>query len=312
MKLVSIIIPTFNMAKFLGKAISSALNQSYFDVEIIVIDNCSTDATEELVKEFKDERLRYVKNDKNLGATANFNKGISLATGEFIKFLEADDILADNCIEILIEEFDLDKEIGMICTGRYYIDSDDNKNGEYVRKKIKYSVKPYSRSRFLIKGNEFGTPSDVILRKSSLSLLDNDYFRTDYEPYLNDWDFWYRISLVVNVKFLNQKLCFVRRHPQQIGKTGALNLRDITACFKMVNKLHRKSWLFNIFILHFSSEYTLRAIKSIVKSPFEVHSWVYYYNTRKKLYGESILNLFIWPYLIFIFPLLLILNKIND
>lgn len=312
MKLVSIIIPTYNMAKFLGKAISSALNQSYFEVEVIVIDNCSTDATEQIVQEYKDKRLRYVKNDKNLGATANFNKGISLATGEFIKFLEADDILADNCIEILIHEFDLDKEIGMICTGRYYIDSDDKKNGEYVRTRTKYSVKPYKRSRFLVKGNEFGTPSDVILRKSSLSLLDNDYFRTDYEPYLNDWDFWYRIALIVNVKFLDQKLCYVRRHPQQIGKTGALNLRDITACFKMIDKLHRKSWLFKIFILHFSSEYTLRAIKSIVKSPFKIQSWVYYYNTRKKLYSESILNLFIWPYLIFIFPLILILNKFND
>lgn len=312
MELVSIIIPTYNMAKFLEKAISSAINQTYKNIEIIVIDNCSTDETEILIQEFKDLRLKYVRNVKNLGATTNFNKGISLANGEFIKFLEADDILVNNCIEHLVREFKNDLEIGMICTGRYYIEADDSINGHFVISKSKYLISPYSRLRFLFKGNEFGTPSDIIIRKSSLDSLKNDFFRLDYEPYLNDWDFWYRISLETNVKFLNQKLCYVRRHAQQIGKTGALNLNDITACFKMINNLHYNHWIYYIMILHFSSEYTWRAIKILLKSPFKISSWQYFYKTRRKLYGESFFTFFVWAYIILIFPLILIINKIND
>ena len=89
---VSIIIPTYNRAHFLGEAIQSVLDQTYQDFEIIVIDDASTDNTEELVKSFGDERIRYIRLKENSGASSvPRNTGLRAARGEYIAFLDSDD-----------------------------------------------------------------------------------------------------------------------------------------------------------------------------------------------------------------------------
>ena len=85
--MVSVIIPTYNRGSLIGRAIVSVLNQTYKDIEVLVIDDASTDYTETVVDSIKDERLHYYKLEKNGGACRARNVGISKAQGEYIAFL---------------------------------------------------------------------------------------------------------------------------------------------------------------------------------------------------------------------------------
>ena len=91
MPIVSIILPTYNRSLFIKSAIQSALEQTYADYELIVVDDGSTDDTVSLVKEFTDDRLIYVAHNQNKGAAAARNTGMRLSRGQYIAFLDSDD-----------------------------------------------------------------------------------------------------------------------------------------------------------------------------------------------------------------------------
>lgn len=90
--LVSIIMPSWNTGKFIGESIQSVLNQTYKNWELIIVDDCSTDNTDEIVASFNDERIRYFRNDKNSGAALTRNRALREARGEWIAFLDSDDL----------------------------------------------------------------------------------------------------------------------------------------------------------------------------------------------------------------------------
>jgi len=93
--LVSIIIPAYNMEKYLDESIQSALQQSYSDKEIIVVDDCSTDNTQKIALKYKDRGVRYTRLDVNSGVATAMKTGFDLATGDFLSFLSADDFYVD-------------------------------------------------------------------------------------------------------------------------------------------------------------------------------------------------------------------------
>lgn len=91
--LVSIIMPSYNTAKYIGDSIKSVLAQTYGNWELIIVDDCSTDNTDEIVKEFlSDERIKYLKNEKNSGAAISRNYALREAKGKWIAFLDSDDL----------------------------------------------------------------------------------------------------------------------------------------------------------------------------------------------------------------------------
>lgn len=90
--LVSVIIPTYNRGRLILNSVTSVLNQTYKNIELIVVDDCSTDNTEEILKSINDSRIKYVKLEKNSGACIARNKGIELSTGKFIAFNDSDDL----------------------------------------------------------------------------------------------------------------------------------------------------------------------------------------------------------------------------
>lgn len=98
-ELVSIIMPSYNTARFIADSIKSVLSQTYTNWELIIVDDCSTDNTEKIIFSFNDSRIRYFKNEKNRGAAISRNKALSEARGEYIAFLDSDDLWSKDKLE---------------------------------------------------------------------------------------------------------------------------------------------------------------------------------------------------------------------
>ena len=113
-KLISVILPAYNAEKYLGEAIDSILAQTYKNFELIVLNDGSTDKTEEIVLSYKDPRIRYVKNEKNLKLIKTLNKGIDLAKGEYIARMDADDVSLPTRFEEEIKLFETNSELSIV------------------------------------------------------------------------------------------------------------------------------------------------------------------------------------------------------
>ena len=98
-KLVSVCIPAYNGEKYISKTIQSILNQSYTNIEVVVVDDHSSDNTVEAVRAINDNRVRLICNEENLGMTGNWNKCIRESKGEYVKLIPGDDFIYEECIE---------------------------------------------------------------------------------------------------------------------------------------------------------------------------------------------------------------------
>lgn len=114
--LVSICIPTYNRAAFIPKAIESALGQTYKNIEVIVVDNASTDNTEEIIASYSDPRLNYVRNSENIGQFGNLNRCIELYNGDFLHILHSDEYIEPNFTEQCVKFFEEHPNVQLTCT----------------------------------------------------------------------------------------------------------------------------------------------------------------------------------------------------
>ncbi|MEO1346882.1 MAG: glycosyltransferase family A protein, partial [Pseudomonadota bacterium] len=109
---VTIGVPVYNGDAYLAEALDSILNQTFTDFEVIISDNASTDGTEQICRDYaaRDDRVRYIRQEKNLGAAPNFNLLVPIARGEYFKWAASDDLIAPEflnyCVEALEKEFD--------------------------------------------------------------------------------------------------------------------------------------------------------------------------------------------------------------
>lgn len=126
--LVSIIMPSYNTAKYISESIDSVIEQTYKNWELIIVDDCSTDNTDEVVAQYADPRIIYLKNKKNSGAAVSRNKALRAAKGEWIAFLDSDDLWEPTKLEKQLK-FMIDNDYKFSCTGRDEIDENSNSLG---------------------------------------------------------------------------------------------------------------------------------------------------------------------------------------
>lgn len=129
--LVSIIMPAYNADKYIAESIQSVLNQTYPFWELIIVDDCSTDNTEDVIKCFTDTRIRYLKNKKNSGAAVSRNYALREAKGKWIAFLDGDDVWLPEKLERQLA-FMIEKEIYFSYTQYEEIDEKGNLLGRTV------------------------------------------------------------------------------------------------------------------------------------------------------------------------------------
>ena len=123
--LVSIGLPVYNGERFLAQAIESALAQTYEQLELIISDNGSTDATEQICRRYaaQDSRVQYHRIEKNLGAAWNFNRVVELARGPYFKWLAHDDLITPSYVEDCVRVLEADPSVVLVCTAVREIDS---------------------------------------------------------------------------------------------------------------------------------------------------------------------------------------------
>lgn len=121
---ISVIMPMYNVEKYVGCAIQSLLTQTFKDFEFIIVDDCSTDKSLDVAESFKDPRIKIIKNEKNLGAGLTRNVGLEIAVGDYIYFFDSDDALVPNALEILYDVAEKSQANVVSCTN-YFIPSDN-------------------------------------------------------------------------------------------------------------------------------------------------------------------------------------------
>ncbi|HPP11038.1 MAG TPA: glycosyltransferase family 2 protein [Defluviitoga tunisiensis] len=140
--LVSIIMPTYNCANYIEESIISVIKQTYTNWELIIIDDCSTDNTKEVVNDYliRDSRIKYIRLDVNSGAAIARNKGMEQAKGKYIAFLDSDDLWMKDKLEKQIK-FMESNGYAFTCTTYAQIDEDGKQNGVLIRakKKVDYN-----------------------------------------------------------------------------------------------------------------------------------------------------------------------------
>jgi len=130
---ISVGMPVYNGENYIREALDSILSQTFRDFELVISDNASTDATEEICKEYlaKDERVRYYRNSRNMGATWNNNRVFELAQGEYFKWAAHDDICASEFLEECFEALDRDPSVVLAYPWTKNIDQNSKVTGEY-------------------------------------------------------------------------------------------------------------------------------------------------------------------------------------
>lgn len=136
--LVSIITPTYNCGKFIAETMDSVINQSYKNWEMIIVDDCSTDNTKEVVEEYikKDSRIKYHILEKNSGAAVSRTKAMELAKGKYIAFLDSDDLWTKDKLEKQIK-FMEENNYNFTCTDYEQIDEKGNSLNKIIKTKTK-------------------------------------------------------------------------------------------------------------------------------------------------------------------------------
>lgn len=215
---VSIILPNYNHSKYLEKRLASILNQTYQDFEVIILDDCSTDNSREVIEQYKSNPkvTSIVYNDTYSGCPFNqWDKGIQLAKGEYIWIAESDDCCSAELLSMLLRPLEEDKECVLSFCRSALIDSNGNSMGFHNLQKDMNDSFIVEGKKFiqdyLFGGNCIVNASAVVFRKDALKEI-NDAFRNFH--YCGDIIFWSELARKGRVAYCSKPLNSYRRHPQ--------------------------------------------------------------------------------------------------
>lgn len=210
--LVSCIMPAYNAEKYIRIAIDSILNQTISDFELIIINDGSTDKTENIILSYNDSRIVYIKNETNLKLIKTLNKGIDVSKGMFISRMDSDDQAYPNMFEQEIEEFRKHPDAGIINTLTYHM----NEHGTRIRPNRQiFRVNPRVCSVVCIYANMISHPG-VMVRAE----LMKKYKYNDNDAYLHfeDKELWCRMFLDgVKCYTIKERLINYRESPTSIN-----------------------------------------------------------------------------------------------
>ena len=223
-ELVSIIMPSYNTAKYIGQSIESVLNQTYQNWELIIVDDCSTDETEEVIQKYlSDSRIRYLKNEKNSGPALSRNYALREAKGKWIAFLDSDDLWCETKLEY---------QIGFMKSHNYHfsytnyeeIDMASNKTGVRItgpKKITKMGMYNYCWPGCLT----------VMYDVNKIGLIQIEDIKKN-----NDYAMWLKVCKKANCYLLDEVLAQYRK-----GRVGSVSTHSIRTMIGWHYMLYHKA-----------------------------------------------------------------------
>jgi len=228
---VSVILPTYNRAHLIKRSIQSVLDQTFQDFEIIVVDDGSSDNTEEQVKSFNNQKIRYIRYNENKGAAFARNTGIKAAQGEYIAFQDSDDEWFPNKLRRQMEVFkNSSPAVGVVYTGSWRIRNDKR----FYLPLFKGGQREGNIYKALFEDTIIGMPTPAFIVKKECfgraGLFDERLYS------LIDWELWLRISKYYEFRYIDEPL--VTLYGTQVSITTDLN--SYIEARKLILKKHFK------------------------------------------------------------------------
>lgn len=214
---VSVCIPAYNGRAYLKDVVASVLQQSLSDWEVVICDDASTDDTPDVCRSFQNERIRYLRFERNGGQAVNWNRCVDVAQGEYVVLLHQDDMLAATYLGRAAAVLDKHPEVGLVHCSVQHIDA----NGDPIVLQRLYEtdrVEPGEALwRELVVRGCVVNPAGVMVRKAAYKAVGS--FTTSVHWGI-DWHMWIRIAIRFDVAYLTDTLAFYREHAQ--SGTGAV------------------------------------------------------------------------------------------
>lgn len=204
---VSILMPVYNAERYIAQALESIIYQDYKDWELILINDGSTDRSDEIIREYEDERIYYINNPQNLKLIKTLNKGIDYCDGDYIARMDADDIMVSDRLKHQVDFMDAHPDYLMCGTNAIVVDSEGNKTGE---------IKNLTDNDMLQINLLFSVPfihPTVMVRKEVLQANRYD----EAYVHIEDYELWCRIAKLGKVANTNKNLLAYRWHNANIS-----------------------------------------------------------------------------------------------
>jgi glycosyltransferase involved in cell wall biosynthesis len=240
---LSVCMPTYNYARYLPEAIQSVLMQTFTDLELIIIDDCSRDNSAAIIADYarQDRRIVALINDRNIGMVANWNRALATARGEYIKFLFGDDALADRtALEKMVAVLVSDDGLSLVAAARRVVDE----RSRIVKVLSTYPGGASRRGADIIgdciveQQNRIGEPSAVLFRKKHAERGFDPRYRQ-----IVDLEMWFHILEQGNFAYISEPLVSFRTHAEQQTRRNTLNPALLDEPFLLLEEYASKPYL---------------------------------------------------------------------
>ena len=239
--IVSVVIPTFNRAHLITRALRSVLAQTFAEWEIVVVDDGSDDDTEAVIHSLQDSRIRYCRQPENRGQSAARNRGMREARGEFIAFLDSDDEWLPRKLELQVARFrELPDTVGLIHTGVETLT--DGAPPAVFTPSLRGNLYPQLLERNVLHGT-----SSVMIRKS---VVDRIGFFDERFPAIEDYDYWLRVSACYEIDFVAAPLLryYDPPNPGRMSRAIPKNLRARELFYRKHHAEMRRHGVAHLFL----------------------------------------------------------------
>jgi glycosyltransferase involved in cell wall biosynthesis len=211
---VSVIMPVFNAEKYLSTAIDSILNQTFKSFEFLIFNDGSNDNTHSIIQKYQDKRIKYIKNETNLGIVNALNHCFNISVGKYLIRMDSDDIADKKRIEIQVDYMEKNRDVGVSGSFLKIIDSFEIVKKPLTDEQIRW---------WFFKGCPFAHPT-VIIRTEVIKRYNLNY-REEYRV-AEDYDLWWRVAKITKLSNISDKLLSYRVHLEQESTANFLKQRE--------------------------------------------------------------------------------------
>ena len=246
---ISVVMAVYNGEKYLAESINSILNQTYSNFEFIIIDDCSTDHTWEIITNYTDPRIKVIKNQKNLKLPSSLNLGLRMACGEYIARMDADDIASPDRFEKQINYMEKNKDVAVI-GGSFQVINEDGKK-MYINKAYCDEM----LEKYYLIPSPIGHPT-AMFRKSMT--VDEGFFYDEKYTSAQDYDLWLRIAKKHKINNIPDVVLKYRVHTNSISKKRSEE-QQLNAA--------------NIFIRNLPVSISIEEARAILRQQYNLSPW---------------------------------------